>query len=94
MGGAPTTIAAYFIPATALPTVSVDSRELRLDGRYALTGRQSVRVGYSYLHMDNADWMYEGMQIGAGTIAGVLPSLEQAFNYGVNVVGMSYILSF
>ena len=93
-GGAPTTIAAYFIPATALPTVSVDSRELRLDGRYAITGRQSVRVGYSYLHMNNADWMYEGMQIGAGTIGGVLPSLEQAFNYGVNVVGMSYILSF
>ena len=26
------------------------------------------------------------MQIGAGTISGVLPTLEQPFNYGVNVV--------
>jgi hypothetical protein len=44
--------------------------------------------------MDNADPMYEGMQIGAGTPSGVLPSLEQSFNHDVSVLGVSYILRF
>ena len=51
-------------------------------------------MGYSYLRMKSSDWVYDGMQIGAGTIAGVLPSNESPFNYSVNVIGVSYILSF
>jgi MtrB/PioB family decaheme-associated outer membrane protein len=91
-GAAPTTIAAYFIPAAPLPTVTVETTELRLDGKYAISAHQMVRVAYSYLHMNNADWMYEGMQF--GSLSSVLPSNEQPFNYGVHVVGVSYVLSF
>ena len=93
-GGPPTTIAAYFIPATALPTVSVDSAEVRVDGRYAIASHHTLRVAYSYLRMRNVDWMYDGMQIGTGTVTNVLPTIEQPFNYGVHVVSASYVMSF
>ena len=93
-GAAPTIIAAWFISATPLPTVTTDMAEVRLNGKYTIDKRQSVRVAYSYLRMKSYDWVYDGMQIGAGTIAGVLPTNETAFNYSVNVVGVSYILSF
>jgi MtrB/PioB family decaheme-associated outer membrane protein len=93
-GAAPTTVAAYFIQASNFPTVSVDSHEMRFDVRYAVDARQSIRVAYSHIHMDNADPMYEGMQIGAGTPSGVLPSLEQSFNHDVSVLGVSYVMRF
>ncbi len=93
-GAAPTTIAAWFIAASPLPTVTTDTAEVRLNGKYTIDKRQSVRVAYSFLRMKASDWVYDGMQIGAGTIAGVLPSNETPFNYTVNVVGVSYILSF
>ncbi|MFI5178196.1 MAG: MtrB/PioB family outer membrane beta-barrel protein, partial [Vicinamibacterales bacterium] len=91
-GAAPTTIAAFFIPATALPTVSTDTLELRLGGTYALGKGQSLRVAYAYLHMTSADWAYEGMQF--GSLNSILPSNEQPFHYSVNVIGVSYVLNF
>ena len=91
-GAAPTAIAAYFIPATPLPTVSVDTAELRVSGKYAINTRQWVRVAYAYLHMNNADWMYEAMQFGSASAQ--LPTSEQPFNFGVNVVSVSYVLNF
>ena len=91
-GAAPTTIAAWFIPATSTPTVTTDTAEARLGGKYTISDLQSVRVAYAYLHMKSADWAYEGMQF--GSINTVLPSNEQPFNYSVNVVGVSYILTF
>ena len=36
----------------------------------------------------------DGMQIGGATLSGVLPTNETAFNYGVHVVGISYVISF
>ena len=74
----PTTIAAFFIPATPLPTVTTDTLELRLNGTYAIDAHQSVRVVYAYMRMRSADWAYEGMQIGAGTLSSVLPTNETA----------------
>ena len=46
------------------------------------------------MHMKSSDWAYDGMQTGLGTIAGVLPTNEQAFNYNVNIIGASYIVTF
>ena len=93
--GAPAgTIAAYFIAATPLPIVTTDTLDLRLNGIYAVAPHQSLRVVYAYMRMRSADWIYDGMQIGAGTISGVLPSLETPFNYGVHVIGFSYLVAF
>ena len=95
LSGAPAgTIAAFFIPASPLPTVSTDTAEVRVNGRYTVDKHQLVRLVYSYLRMRSVDWMYDGMQFGAGTISGVLPTNEQPFNYGVNVVAASYVMSF
>jgi MtrB/PioB family decaheme-associated outer membrane protein len=91
-GGAPTTVAAWFIAATPTPTVTTDTVEVRLGGKYAISKLQSVRVAYTYQRMKSADWAYEGMQF--GSLSGILPSNEQPFNYSVNVVGVSYVLTF
>ncbi len=88
------TVAAFYIPASALPTVTTNTAELRLKAGYAIKKGQSLRVLYTYLLMTSTDWMYEGTQIGLGTPSGVLPTNEQAFNYGVNVIGVSYMISF
>jgi MtrB/PioB family decaheme-associated outer membrane protein len=91
-GAPPTTIAAYFIPATALPTVFTNTYELRANGTYNLNTRQAVRVLYTYMRMRSADWSYEGMQF--GSLSGVLPTNEQPFVYAVHVVAVSYVMSF
>ncbi|MEI6668844.1 MAG: MtrB/PioB family decaheme-associated outer membrane protein [Acidobacteriota bacterium] len=91
-GAAPTTVAAWFIPATALPTVSTDSAEVRLNARYAIGASQTLHLGYAYLRMRSADWAYEGRQV--GSLSGVLPTNEQPFNYGVNVFSVSYAVRF
>ncbi len=88
----PTTIAAYFIPATALPTVFTNTYELRVNGTYNLNSRQAVRVLYTYMRMRSADWSYEGMQF--GSLSGVLPTNEQPFSYAVHVVAVSYVMTF
>jgi MtrB/PioB family decaheme-associated outer membrane protein len=93
-GAAPTTIAATYIPVQALPTVTTDAAELRLNGTYALTARMAVRLGYAYLWMQSDDYAYEGLQTGATTIINVLPTNETAFNHGVHIFGASYIFRF
>jgi hypothetical protein len=90
---APGTVA-YFIAASPLPAVTTNTAELRLTGKWAVDQRQSLRVLYSYLRMRSADWVYDGMQIGAGTMSGVLPTNEQAFKYSVSVLGLSWLISF
>jgi MtrB/PioB family decaheme-associated outer membrane protein len=91
-GAAPTTIAAFFIPATPLPTVTTDTGELRVIGAYNVDKLQSIRVSYAYLRMRSSDPAYEGMQF--GSVATLLPTNEQPFSYSVSVVGIAYVLHF
>jgi hypothetical protein len=53
-----------------------------------------VRVVYAYMRMRSVDWAYDGMDLGAGTLSSVLPTNETAFNFGVHVIGVSYVISF
>jgi MtrB/PioB family decaheme-associated outer membrane protein len=93
--GAPAnTVAAYFIRATPLPLVSTNTLDLRVKGTYAIKAHQSLRLVYAYMRMRSADWVYDGTQIGTGTPSGVLPTDETPFNYGVHVVGVSYVIAF
>jgi len=93
-GGPPTTIAAFYVPATAMPTVTTDTTQLRLNGVVPIRKSHSLRVSYAYLRMTSSDWIYEGFATGAGTVAGVLPSNELPFSYSENVVGVSYVVVF
>ena len=91
--GAPVgTVAAFYIPATALPTVKTDTSEFKLNGRYTLSTQAALRVGYTFQHMKSNDWAYDGMQFGG--LAGVLPTNEKPFNYRVHSVGVAYLYSF
>ncbi len=93
VAGAPAgTIAAFYIPATALPTVKTDTVEFNLNLRYALSKQQVVRVGYTFQHMTSTDWAYDGLQMG-GLSAG-LPTSQQPFNYNVSTIAVAYIYSF
>ncbi len=93
--GAPAgTIAAFFIPATVMPPVTAHVSEVRLNATYPVAKGQSIRLLYSYLRTNSADWIYEGMQMGLGTPSGVLPTNEQAFNFAVHVFAVSYIVRF
>jgi hypothetical protein len=93
--GAPAgTTAAFFIPAAPLPTVTAHVSEVRVNAIYPVRKAQSIRLVYSYLRTNSADWIYEGMQMGPGTPSGVLPTNEQAFNFAVHVFAVSYIVRF
>jgi MtrB/PioB family decaheme-associated outer membrane protein len=91
-GGAPTAIAAFFIPTSPVPTITTDTGELRLSGKYTIGALHAVRVSYAYMRMRSSDPAFEGMQV--GSVGSLLPTNEQPFNYSVSVVGVSYILSF
>lgn len=84
-------VAAYYIAATPLPTVTVNSLELRLGGNYHLDKDSSVRVGYGYQRLSSADWAYDAMQ--PGGLSGVLPTSEQAFHYSVRNIGIAYLMT-
>ncbi len=92
IAGAPTSaIAAFFIPGTALPTVTTDTTMLRLNGTYVIDKATSVRLLYAYARMKSADYAYTSMQDGA--IAGQFPTFETAPTFAVHVVGASWIHS-
>lgn len=91
--GAPaTTPAQLYIVATPQPTVSTNSVALRMAGKYMLSANSSLRMVYTFSRLWSADYAYGGMQY--GSLGGVMPTNEQAFNYTVNVVALSYLYSF
>jgi MtrB/PioB family decaheme-associated outer membrane protein len=91
-GGAPTTIAAFFIAATPLPTVATDTAEVYVNGHYRFGAHHSLHLLYTFMHMRTADYAYQGTQL--GSLATVLPTFEQPFNYNVSIIGASYVMTF
>ena len=85
------TVAAYYIPATPLPTVRNRALELRVNGAYQVDKSSSVHLIYGLSRLLSTDWAYEGMQDGA--LTQVLPTRERAPNYLVNSFGISYVVS-
>ena len=83
---------AFYIPATALPTVTTKTLDLQLSGKYTINKASSIWAGYNFMHMTSSDYAYQGMQIGG--LAGVLPTSEKAPSYNVHLIGASYIYSF
>jgi hypothetical protein len=85
-------IANYYIAASALPTVTTDTAELKVTGRYALDKKSTVRMSYGYAQTKAVDWSYDGYQFGSGT--NYLPTNEQSPNFTVQTLGIAYIFSF
>jgi hypothetical protein len=82
-----------YIPMQALPDVNTRIVTLKLNGKYAVDKRSTVRVGYTYQHLTSSDWFYETLQAG-NTPTGILPTNEKAPSYNVHSVGAAYIYSF
>lgn len=85
-------VANYYIAASALPTVTTDTAEFKVTGRYALNKKSSVRMSYGYAQTKAVDWSYDGYQFGSGT--NYLPTNEQSPNFTVQTLGIAYIFSF
>jgi MtrB/PioB family decaheme-associated outer membrane protein len=82
----------FYIAASAFPTVTTNTVELHLNGKYTIDKARSVRMGYTYQHMKAVDYAYDSMQY--GTLTGVLPTSETAPDYTVHTVAVAYIYSF
>ena len=91
-GGPPTTIAAFFIAATPLPTVTSDSSQVWVNATYRFRPKQAIHILYTFMYLSSDDWGYQGMQF--GSLSSVLPSVEQPFNYKVSVIAASYVVTF
>lgn len=93
VAGAPAgTVAAYYIPAQALPTIIANSVDARLSVMYRLTGNQALHLSYEYAQLTDADFGYQGYQFGGAT--SILPTGQFAPYYHVQVFGLSYVATF
>ena len=93
VAGNPTSsIGAYYIPASALPTNTVKSLEFKVGGIYRFNDLQAIQAVYGYQRLASHDWYYEGLQPGGSQQ--FLPTYEKAPNYKLNSLGLAYVLSF
>lgn len=91
-GVAGDTIAAYYIPAEALPTNVVKSAELKLGAAYRFNEMQAVNLAFGYQRLASSDFSTVGLQ--PGGLAGTLPTFEKAPNHKVTSVGVAYVVTF
>jgi MtrB/PioB family decaheme-associated outer membrane protein len=91
-GAQPGGVGAYYISASNFPTVTTETWELALNGRWEIDRKSALRMRYTYAHMKAVDWMYDGQQFGTGT--NYMPTNEQAPNYKVQTFGVSYLYTF
>jgi hypothetical protein len=84
--------AILYIPAANLPPVVTNTLELRLTGRLSIGKSGALRVFYALQRTKNVDFAYEGLQFGTGTEQ--LPTNEQAMDYTIHLVGVSYAYRF
>jgi MtrB/PioB family decaheme-associated outer membrane protein len=91
--GAPAgTVAAFYIPAVPLPTVTTKTFDLHLVADYALDKMSTVRVGYLYSYLFSQDWAFDAMQ--AGGLTQMVPSYEQSAQYSVHAAAVTYVYRF
>jgi MtrB/PioB family decaheme-associated outer membrane protein len=91
-GAQPGGVGNYYLVASALPTITTDTTEVVLNGRYNIDKKSAVNVRYLYGRMKAVDWAYDGMQFGSGT--NFLPTNEQAPNFHAQAIGVSYLYKF
>lgn len=75
------------------PDIKSELITLRITGKYQVDKSGKVAVGYIFQQLNSSDYFYNGEQYGA-TPNRVMPTNQQAPNYSVNVVTVSYIYTF
>ena len=75
------------------PDVKTELFTLKLIGNYQVNKSSRVAVGYMYQKLNSSDYYYNGLQ-NYFTPNRVLPTNEQAPNYSIHAVMVSYIYTF
>lgn len=75
------------------PDIKTELFTLKLSGNYQLNKSAKLGLGYMYQKLNSSDYYYSGLQ-NYTTPNRVLPTNEQAPNYAVNAVWVTYIYSF
>ena len=77
----------------ALPDIKSELISLKINGIYALDKSAKISFGYLYQKLNSDDYSYNWFQLGYTGTRG-MPTNQQAPNYSVNVVAVSYIYNF
>ncbi|MES2299053.1 MAG: MtrB/PioB family decaheme-associated outer membrane protein [Pseudomonadota bacterium] len=86
-----------YIAATALPDITNNMLDLRLNGVYRLSKVAAIRAGYQFRRVQASDWQYDAYTNSAlGVLAiPVYPGNNmRAPNYSVQMLSVSYVHSF
>lgn len=75
------------------PDIKTEFFTLKFTGNYQLNKNAKLGLGYMYQKLNSSDYYYSGLQ-NYTTPNRVLPTNEQAPNYSVSAVWVSYIYSF
>jgi MtrB/PioB family decaheme-associated outer membrane protein len=94
----PTAFAASCLSTASLicgstPDVRSETLSLKITGTYKLDKASKLAVGYTFQKLNSSDYYYNFYQTGY-TGTGNLPTNEQAPNYSVNLLALSYIYNF
>jgi len=84
--------AAVYYYGTPTPDVVTETWTLNVSGQYALDKRSWLKLSYLFEHMKVSDYAYNGVAV--GSMQTVLPTMETAPAFSVNVVGVSYLRQF
>jgi MtrB/PioB family decaheme-associated outer membrane protein len=76
-----------------LPDIKSELISLKVNGTYALDKSAKISVGYLYQKLNSDDYSYNWYQLGYTGTRG-MPTNQQAPNYSVNVVAVSYVYNF
>lgn len=76
-----------------LPDIRTEIISLKLVGNYKVDKSSGIKVGYMLQHMRANDYFYNAYQYGS-TPTTLLPTNQQAPNYTVHMISMSYMHNF
>jgi hypothetical protein len=83
----------YYQTCGSAPDITSDLLQLKLVGTYTIDKVSKVRVGYTFQRLNATDYFYNAYQYGS-TPTSLLPTNQQAPSYSINVVSVSYAISF
>jgi MtrB/PioB family decaheme-associated outer membrane protein len=97
-GNGNTCSSVYFQTCGALPDITSDTLRVKLSGAYKVDKFSKFTVGYLFQQLRSTDYLYNAYQTGSATspntMATLLPTNQQAPSYSVNVVSVSYTITY
>ncbi|HTN66208.1 MAG TPA: MtrB/PioB family outer membrane beta-barrel protein, partial [Burkholderiaceae bacterium] len=77
----------------SLPDIRSEMYQFKLTGGYRIDKNSRLSLQYLYQRLRSNDYYYNGLQAGF-TPTSLMPTNQQADNYNVNAVAVTYIYSF